>query len=129
MADDSAKKAKAKAKKGKDKQGKDGKQGAQSALSVAGNPRAAAQVRRAKGWGGLAGFVLAAWLSMRASVPIVQVGERALIAGLAGYLVAWGCSVTVWRHLLVAELRHAAEEARQRRAEADAAEPVIKPRA
>jgi hypothetical protein len=29
-----------------------------------------------------------------------------------GYVVAWGCAVTVWRHLVVAELRAAAEAGR-----------------
>jgi hypothetical protein len=92
--------------------GKGGKGGSDSTLiSVAAHPRAGVQVRRAKGWGGLAGFVIAAYLSINAQVPLVDVGERALIAGAAGYLVAWACSVTVWRHLMLAELRAAHERA------------------
>jgi hypothetical protein len=85
--------------------------------SVAGHPRARAMVRSAKGWGGLVAFVVAAYLSFNAGVPIYVVGVRALVAGAAGYLLAWACSVTVWRHLLVAELRVAAERHEAARAE------------
>ena len=84
-------------KAGKEKKGKKGK-GTGGGPSVANHPRARAQIRMAKGWGGLIGFVIA--------------GLRALAAGVAGYVVAWGCAVTVWRHLVVAELRAAAEAGR-----------------
>jgi hypothetical protein len=109
-----AKKGKAdKAKgKGKDEKGKKGKGGAQDGISVAGHPRAAAHVKRAKGWGGLLGFTIAAYLSHKAGVPAVQIGLRALVAGVAGYLVAWACAVSVWRHLLLAELRAYVESGR-----------------
>jgi hypothetical protein len=114
MANDSKKAAKAKAaakKKGaKGKKGAKHKKGAGSGgPSVAATPRAAAQVRRAKGWGGLLGFGAAAYLSYRASVPPELIGLRALAAGVAGYMVGWGCMVTVWRYLLMAELRATAE--------------------
>jgi hypothetical protein len=39
---------------------------------------------------------------------------RALIAGVGGYLLAWMCSVTVWRQLVLAELRAAIESGRAR---------------
>ena len=68
-------------------------------------------MRRAKGWGGLAGFGLAAYLSYKAGVPTVDVGVRAVLAGLAGYMLAWACAVTVWRHLVLAELRAAVDRA------------------
>ncbi|MGO9901999.1 MAG: hypothetical protein ACLP0J_20480 [Solirubrobacteraceae bacterium] len=142
MSDEKAKKSKSKAKpgdsdkgkgkgKGKDKQAKGkGKGTAQTdgIFSVAANPRAGASIRRAKGWAGLAGFMIAGLLSIKASVPIVGAGERALIAGAAGYLLAWACAVTIWRQLMIAQLRVAAEEARARRAESTAAEPTITPR-
>jgi hypothetical protein len=99
-------------KKGKkDKKGK-GEQGVPAGPSVAGHPRASLQVRRAKGWGGLAGFGLAAYLSYRAGVPTVDLGARAVLAGLAGYMIAWACAVTVWRHLVLAELRAVVDRAR-----------------
>lgn len=97
-----AKGKKGDAKSGKDKKGK-GDDG--PVLSVARHPKAGPNVRRAKGWGGLAGFVAVAVLSYQANVPAFDIGWRALAAGVAGYLVAWAGSVTVWRVLLAAELR------------------------
>lgn len=101
-----ADKSKGKGGKGKGaKGGKGGKGKSSDGLSVATHPRAHAQVRRAKGWGGLGGFAIAAYLSYQAGVPPEQVGLRALAAGAIGYLVAWGVAVTVWRYLVLAELR------------------------
>jgi len=96
----------------KDKKGKKGKGADASAgPSVAAHPRASYQVRRAKGWGGMAGFALAAYLSYKAGVPTFDLGLRAIAAGIAGYMLAWACAVTVWRHLVLAELRAAADRA------------------
>jgi hypothetical protein len=94
------------------KKGKRGASGAGERTSVASHPRAAAQVRRAKGWGGIGGFVIAAYLGHKAHVPADQVGLRALAFGVAGYLVAWACAVTVWRHLVLAEMRALVESGR-----------------
>jgi hypothetical protein len=103
--------------KKKDKKGKKKGKGADGAArkggSVATHPRAAAAVRRAKGFGGLGGFALAALLSHRAGLAASDTLERALIAGVAGYVLAWGCAVTVWRHLLLAEMRTAIERQRE----------------
>ena len=98
----------------KDKKGKNGKKGkgeagASAGPSVAAHPRASYQVRRAKAWGGLTGFGIAAYLSYKAGVPTFDLGLRAIIAGIAGYMLAWACAVTVWRQLVIAELRAAAE--------------------
>ena len=101
-----------KAKKAKgDKKAKKGK-GAAEGISVAGHPRAAAQVRRAKGFGGVTFFLITAYLSYKAQVPPDQLALRALIGGIGGYMLAWMCSVTVWRHLVLAELRAAIESGR-----------------
>jgi hypothetical protein len=99
-----------KGKKGKDKKGKGELSGG---ASVASHPRARASVRRAKGWGGLIGFGIAAFLSFKAGVPAPDAGLRALGAGLVGYILAWACAVAVWRHLVVAEMRAAYERAAQ----------------
>lgn len=95
----------------KDKGKKKGKGTSDSAAgpSVAAHPRASYQVRRAKGWGGLIGFGAAAYVSYKAGVPTFDLGLRALIAGIVGYMLAWACAVTVWRHLVLAELRAAIE--------------------
>ena len=94
--------------------------------SVAAYPRAREHVRRAKGWGGLGGFAVAAFLSLQASVPPEQVALRALAAGVVGYLLAWGCAVAVWRQLIIAELRAVAErlEAEEAEFEDDIAAPA-----
>jgi hypothetical protein len=97
--------AKSKGKKGK-------ANGADAGPSIAGHPRAAAQVRRAKGWGGIGGFAIAAYLGHQAAIPPDQIVERALCAGIAGYLLVWACAVTIWRHLVLAELRMMADRAR-----------------
>ena len=110
MAKNDKKNAAAKKAKG----GKKAKKGQASSegISVAGHPRAAAQVRRAKGFGGVAFFLITAYFSYKAQVPPDQVALRALIAGVGGYLLAWMCSVTVWRQLVLAELRAAIESGR-----------------
>jgi len=93
---------------------KKGKKGSADGISVAGHPHAAAQVRRAKGFGGVTFFAITAYFSFKAGVPADQVAVRALIAGIGGYLLAWMCAVTVWRQLVLAELRAAIESGRAR---------------
>jgi hypothetical protein len=98
----------------KDKKDKKGNAEGASGPSVAGHPRASYQVRRAKGWGGIAGFAIAAYLSHKAGVPTADVGLRAIVAGMVGYMLAWACAVTICRHLVLAELRAAHERANPR---------------
>ena len=100
--------------RGKKAQGEK-KDGDSAGPSVAGHARAGTYIRRAKGWGGLGAFVIAAYLSISAGVPTYEVTIRALAAGAAGYLLAWACSVTVWRHLVLAEFRVAVEDAKSQR--------------
>jgi hypothetical protein len=111
-----AKTDKTAAKKGKDKtkgakKAKKGAAAASDGISIAGHPRAAARVRRAKGLGGVGFFAIAAYLSYKAGVPADQVALRALAVGIAGYMLAWACAVTVCRQLVLAELRAAVESA------------------
>jgi len=103
----------------KEKKGKKDKGGAEAApgSSIATHPRARSSVRRAKGWGGLAGFAIAGLLSVQASVPLFQAAERALAAGVVGYMLVWWCSVLIWRQLIVAEQRAAIAELERRHAE------------
>jgi hypothetical protein len=108
-ADKSADGEKGKSKKKKGEDGAPDASRAANAPSVADHPRASYQVRRAKGWGGIAGFAIAGYLSYKAGVPTFDVGVRALVAGIVGYMLAWMCAVTVWRHLVLAELRAAVE--------------------
>ncbi len=115
------KEAKGKADK-KDKKGKKGKAGERAqGASIASHPHAKGSIRRAKAWAGLAGFAIAAFVSLQASVPLFQTGLRALGAGVVGYMLAWWVGVLLWRQLILAEQKAAYEiiEAR-RNAEAEA---------
>ncbi len=69
------------------------------------HPRARRQIREAKAWAGLVGFVLVALLSLQAGQPLFDAGVRALLAGLACYVAGWALAVTVWRHLARAEVQ------------------------
>lgn len=91
-----------KAKKSK----KDAKAPEQSAdvASVAAHPRAAHQVARAKGWGGLVGFALGGYLSLPTHT-LLEAAVRALVAGLVCYVFAWAAAVFVWRRLMVLEIK------------------------
>lgn len=73
-------------------------------IRVSDHPRAQGQIRRAKGLAGFWTFVLVALLAHRAGLAPDAALARALPAGLAAYLVAWFAAVTVWRHLVLAEL-------------------------
>ncbi len=125
-ADANGKGDKGKGKKGKAKAGASTEEaGGRGLFSVAANPRASQSIRLAKGWGGLAGFAIAVCLSLSASVPVADALLRGLLAGAAGYLLGWACSVTIWRQVMIGQIREAAEEASQRRAEAVAQQPTI----
>jgi len=76
-------------------------------ISVAAHPRAARAVRKAKGYGGLGGFLLGVVLSVRAGVPVPDAALRGVEAGLGGYLALWFATVMVWRQLAVAEIEAA----------------------
>jgi hypothetical protein len=107
----------------KDKKGKKGAKGGDSDYtSIATHPKARNSVRKTKAWVGLLAFVVTALLSFKASVPAFQAFERALIAGVAGYLLAWWATMVVWRHLMLAEQKAAVEEVARRRAERAEAE-------
>src|SRR2546423_15607254 len=79
------------------------------------HPRAQHSITRAKGLAGIACFAVAGFLSLRAGVPFFDSGLRALLAGVVGYAVAWFVAVQVWRQLALAEIRHHAAEALERR--------------
>jgi hypothetical protein len=91
-----------------------------TAISISGHPRAAYSIRRMKGFGGLFGLLLVGWLSYRAGALPVDAALRALAAGVVGYVASWIIAVQVWRHLVIAEARAAAERVRQRSAAASA---------
>ena len=86
-----------------------------TAISVSAHPRAAYSIRRMKGFGGLVGLLLVAWLSWRAGALPVDVALRALAGGIVGYVACWTIAVQVWRHLVIAEARATAARVAQAR--------------
>jgi len=72
--------------------------------SVAAHPRAARAVARAKGWGGLLGFLLGGYMALPTNTVVVA-GVRALAAGLVGYVAVWAGAVFLWRRLVMLEIR------------------------
>jgi hypothetical protein len=87
-----------------DKEAGNGEEPDDGAPSVAAHPRAARAVARAKGWGGLAGFVLGGYLSLPTNT-LAGAGLRALVAGVVCYVAAWGGAVFLWRRLVMLELK------------------------
>ncbi len=120
MAKEKAGNAKGKS-KGKDA-GKKGKKGKKGESALVTHPRAALQIRKAKGWGGLSGFLLVFVLSLQAGAPVFDAMWRAILGGIVGLLVGWTVAVVAWRHFTSAEQRMAhkaalaAAEARQAQA-------------
>jgi hypothetical protein len=103
-------KAPKRAKKSKDTAGVDAEADA-ARPSVAAHPRAARGVARARGWGGLGGFLIAGYLSLPTGT-LAGAGLRALIAGVVCYVVAWAGAVFIWRRLVMLELRAKEHELR-----------------
>lgn len=75
------------------------------------HPRAKASINRAKAFGGLIGFLMGFWLAQSGGLPAFDTGVRALVGGIAGYVLVWLAAVQIWRQLAIAEFR-AAEKRR-----------------
>jgi hypothetical protein len=100
--------AKAKKSRKASKQAPDDRAPIAAGPSVAAHPRAALHVARAKGWGGLIGFLLGGYLSLPTGT-LADAGLRALLAGIACYLACWAGAVFVWRHLVMLQIAGARE--------------------
>ena len=74
-------------------------------LSLATHPTGSVRIAKIKGWGGLIAFVLIGWLSLRAGLPAAEVAARALVGGVAGYVVAWAAGVSILRLVIESQLR------------------------
>ena len=77
------------------------------------HPRARRQIREAKAWAGLAGFVLALVLSLNGGALLFDAGIRALAAGAACYVAGWALAVIVWSQLARAEVLVAEQRLRE----------------
>lgn len=72
--------------------------------SLAGHPRAVRSVARTKSWGGLAGFLIAGYVSLPTNT-LAAAGARALAAGVVCYVASWAAAVFVWRRLVMLEIK------------------------
>ena len=98
-------KSKGKGKSAKGKAESESKQSGECAApTIAGHPRAARSVARAKGWAALIGFLLGGYYSL-SSGTVAEALFRALAAGVVCFLAVWAGAVFVWRRLVVLELR------------------------
>jgi len=74
------------------------------APNIAAHPRAKRAIARAKGWGGLLGFLLGGYLSLPTNT-LAGAGLRALVAGVICYVGVWAGAVFVWRRLVALEIK------------------------
>jgi uncharacterized membrane protein len=88
-------------------------------ISIAQHPRARRQIALAKGWAGLAGCALAGYASWQGGAPFFDTVLRALLWGVAAYVVMWFLAVQVWRQLAIAEVRAAEKQWLERKREAE----------
>ncbi len=73
--------------------------------SVSAHPRARRSIARTKARAALLAFALVAFFSYRAGVAEFEIGLRALVAGIAAYLLVWALAVALWQRLIVHELK------------------------
>ena len=83
---------------------------------LAEHPRARRSIGVVKSYAGLAAFLLAGYISWKAGLAFVDVAIRALMWGIAAYLLVWTLAVHVWRHLAIAEVRAAERQWEERKA-------------
>lgn len=88
-------------------------------IKLSQHPRAKHQIRVAKGWAGLAGCALAGYASWHGGAPFVDTALRALMWGVAAYILVWFLAVQVWRQVAIAEVRAAEKLWLDRKAEAE----------
>ena len=88
-------------------------------IKLSEHPRARQQIRLAKGWAGLAGCVLAGYASWHGGAPFFDTALRAVLWGIAAYVLVWFLAVQVWRQIAIAEVKAAEKLWLSRKAEAE----------
>jgi hypothetical protein len=96
------------------KQGAKGR-GSADKVQLQHHPRAQRQIGLAKSYAGLGALALAAYSAWHGGAAFLDVASRALMWGIAAYLLVWALAVQVWRHLAVAEVRAAERRWRESR--------------
>ncbi|HEY2202255.1 MAG TPA: hypothetical protein VGH56_10205 [Solirubrobacteraceae bacterium] len=77
--------------------------------SVAGHPRAARSVARAKSWAALGGFLIGGYLSLPTHT-VASAGVRAIVAGLVCYVAVWAGALFIWRRMVMLEIKAREQE-------------------
>ena len=77
------------------------------------HPKARRQIREAKAWSGIAGFLLVLVLSLEGGALPFDAGLRALAAGAGCYVAGWALAVIVWTHVARAEVLVAEQRFRE----------------
>jgi hypothetical protein len=104
----------------KKKQGAGGRgQGAGAQISLSQHPRAKRHIGLAKGWAGLVGAAFSGYVAWRHGLPFFDTVLRALMWGVASYVIVWFLAVQVWRQLAIAEVRAAEKQWLERKQEAE----------
>jgi hypothetical protein len=86
-------------------------------VRIAEHPRARRQIALAKSYAGLGAFAYVAYSAYTGGAQFVDVASRALLWGVAAYVLVWALAVQVWRHLAVAEVKAAEQRWRERKQE------------
>lgn len=96
--------------------------------TVSKHPRARRSIRTIKAWAALLAFIVVEYKCLKGGMTFDQSVVRALLAGIAAYVLAWIAAVIVWRQLVVAEIeafrRRLIEAAEAEAAAADDANPA-----
>jgi hypothetical protein len=85
-------------------------------IRLAEHPRAMRSIARARAWGALAGFAIAAYLSHKAGLTFVDLVIRSIGIGIASYLMVWAASQAIWKQIVFAELAARRKEAAEKQA-------------
>lgn len=73
-------------------------------LKLSSHPRARKHLAIAKGWGGIISFVVVGGMALAAGLPMADALLRALLGGIVGAMLAWVLTLTVWRHIALAQI-------------------------
>jgi hypothetical protein len=84
-------------------------------VKLANHPRARRQIGLWKSYAGLGAFAYVAWSAYSNGAPFVDVAQRALLWGMAAYVLVWALAVQVWRHVAVAEVKAAEKKWEERK--------------
>ena len=82
------------------------------AVRLADHPRAARSIPRVRSWAALIGFGVTVWVGQTMHLPFVELAIRAILIGMAAWVVGWLGAQAVWRQIIFAEIAAAKRAAR-----------------